>query len=70
MKLDVGNYLETLFLITMDPSTTVDRANNNDEDPELTPLEQEVLDEYAKLAGNLETVSHIPTLTISCIASC
>ena len=61
MKLDVGNYPETLLLITMDASTTANRTNNNnnnnDEDPELTPLEQEVLDEYAKLAGNLENVT-------------
>jgi len=64
LKLDVGCYLETLLLITMDSSTTINRANNNDEDPELTPLEQEVLDEYAKLAGNLENVFDILTLIV------
>ena len=26
--------------------------------PELSPLEQEVLDEYAKLVGNLDDVCH------------
>jgi hypothetical protein len=27
-------------------------------EPELSPLEQEVLDEYAKLVGNLDNVHH------------
>lgn len=28
-------------------------------EPELSPLEQEVLDEYAKLVGNLDNVHHL-----------
>ena len=48
----------------MDVSTSSHSANTNNNadqetDPELTPLEQEVLDEYAKLAGNLDNV-HLP----------
>lgn len=42
---------------------------------ELSPLEQEVLDEYARLAGNLGTVSYLPSSSIalptfrSCLSS-
>jgi hypothetical protein len=31
-----------------------------DSEPELSPLEQEVLDEYAKLVGNLDNASSSP----------
>lgn len=47
----------------MDLSTSSHHSPNNHDnnttdtsDPELSPLEQEVLDEYAKLAGNLDNV--------------
>jgi hypothetical protein len=33
-------------------------------EPELSPLEQEVLDEYAKLVGNLDNV-RLPTIIIN-----
>lgn len=35
-----------------------------DADPELSPLEQEVLDEYARLAGNLDNVLPLPLCTL------
>jgi hypothetical protein len=42
----------------MAPNTTPDHARDaNEGEPELSSLEQEVLDEYAKLAGNLDGVS-------------
>jgi hypothetical protein len=34
------------------------RRNAHETEPELRPLEQEVLDEYAKLVGNLDDVCH------------
>jgi hypothetical protein len=34
------------------------REDAGDGEPELSSLEQEVLDEYAKLAGNLDGVSN------------
>ena len=47
-------------IIDYGPETPNPRANpsNRSDDPEdsLTPLEQEVLDEYAKLVGNLDDV--------------
>lgn len=39
----------------MDSSSDL-RRHANDQEPELSPLEQEVLDEYAKLVGNLDNV--------------
>jgi hypothetical protein len=36
---------------SMDP-----RRHAHEHEPELSPLEQEVLDEYAKLVGNLDDV--------------
>lgn len=39
------------------PMSPVDNATLQEES--LTPLEQEVLDEYAKLAGNLGDVSYV-----------
>lgn len=56
----------------MDLSTSSHHQNttaNASPDPELSPLEQEVLDEYAKLAGNLDNVTspsplHHPQLTV------
>lgn len=52
----------------MDLSTSSHHSapNNTDADPELSPLEQEVLDEYAKLAGNLDNVCH-PLLSLRVI---
>ena len=41
----------------MDSSTDTKRYAQENE-PELSPLEQEVLDEYAKLVGNLDNVHH------------
>jgi len=41
----------------MDSSMDAKRYAQENE-PELSPLEQEVLDEYAKLAGNLDNVHH------------
>lgn len=41
----------------MDLSTDSRRQQTNDAEAELSPLEQEVLDEYAKLVGNLDNVS-------------
>lgn len=35
------------------------RRNDNGDEGELSPLEQEVLDEYAKLAGNLDNVCYV-----------
>jgi hypothetical protein len=46
----------------MDISTDSRRP---DADPELSPLEQEVLDEYAKLVGNLDNVLITAQTTIS-----
>ena len=40
----------------MDVSTDSRRAPATNGDAELSPLEQEVLDEYAKLVGNLDNV--------------
>lgn len=40
----------------MDVSTDSRRAQINNDEAELSPLEQEVLDEYAKLVGNLDSV--------------
>ena len=37
-------------------SSTDPRRYANENEPELSPLEQEVLDEYAKLVGNLDDV--------------
>ena len=55
-------------LSTSSHSAAANTHNNNTTDPEtgdpeLSPLEQEVLDEYAKLAGNLDNVrrSHLPS---------
>lgn len=42
-------------LRNMDSSSEL-RRHTNDQEPELSPLEQEVLDEYAKLVGNLDNV--------------
>jgi len=42
----------------MDPSMDSKRYAQENE-PELSPLEQEVLDEYAKLVGNLDNVHHL-----------
>lgn len=36
------------------------RRHASENEPELSPLEQEVLDEYAKLVGNLDNVSDPP----------
>jgi len=41
----------------MDSSMDSKRYAQENE-PELSPLEQEVLDEYAKLVGNLDNVHH------------
>lgn len=41
--------------LTMDRSTDSQR-NGEDGETELSPIEQEVLDEYAKLVGNLDNV--------------
>jgi hypothetical protein len=38
------------------------RRNVHENEPELRPLEQEVLDEYAKLVGNLDDVCHNQSL--------
>ncbi|KAK3721370.1 hypothetical protein LTR37_003246 [Vermiconidia calcicola] len=43
----------------MDVSTDSKRSPLTDGEGELSPLEQEVLDEYAKLAGNLDNLSSI-----------
>lgn len=37
-------------------SSTDSRRYASENEPELSPLEQEVLDEYAKLVGNLDDV--------------
>jgi DASH complex subunit DAD3 len=37
-------------------SSTDSRRYAHENEPELSPLEQEVLDEYAKLVGNLDDV--------------
>ena len=37
-------------------SSTESRRYAHENEPELSPLEQEVLDEYAKLVGNLDDV--------------
>lgn len=42
----------------MDSSMDSKRYASENE-PELSPLEQEVLDEYAKLVGNLDNVHHL-----------
>ena len=42
----------------MDSSMDSKRYAQENE-PELSPLEQEVLDEYAKLVGNLDNVHHL-----------
>lgn len=42
----------------MDVSTDSRRPPTMDGENDLSPLEQEVLDEYAKLVGNLDNVSH------------
>jgi hypothetical protein len=42
----------------MDSSMDSKRYAQENE-PELSPLEQEVLDEYAKLVGNLDNVNHL-----------
>lgn len=48
----------------MDLSTDSRRAATTDGESELlSPLEQEVLDEYAKLAGNLDNVTHLTCVT-------
>ena len=41
----------------MDLSTDSRRQQTNDAEADLSPLEQEVLDEYAKLVGNLDNAS-------------
>jgi hypothetical protein len=38
------------------------RRNAHENEPELRPLEQEVLDEYAKLVGNLDDVCSLVLL--------
>jgi hypothetical protein len=43
--------------INMDSSMD-SRRKVHENEPELRPLEQEVLDEYAKLVGNLDDVCH------------
>lgn len=40
-------------------SSTDSRRYVHENEPELSPLEQEVLDEYAKLVGNLDDLSGI-----------
>lgn len=45
--------------INMDSSTDSRRYAHENE-PELSPLEQEVLDEYAKLVGNLDDACQSP----------
>jgi hypothetical protein len=51
------------YTAIMDSSTDSKRYAQENE-PELSPLEQEVLDEYAKLVGNLDNVHHsIPPCT-------
>ncbi|KAM0713332.1 hypothetical protein Q7P35_000784 [Cladosporium inversicolor] len=40
-------------------SPTDSRRYAHENEPELSPLEQEVLDEYAKLVGNLDDLSGI-----------
>ncbi|GAB7335690.1 hypothetical protein MBLNU13_g07999t1 [Cladosporium sp. NU13] len=40
-------------------SSTDSRRYAQESEPELSPLEQEVLDEYAKLVGNLDDLSGI-----------
>jgi hypothetical protein len=46
------------YTATMDSSMDSKRYAPENE-PELSPLEQEVLDEYAKLVGNLDNVHHL-----------
>ncbi|KAK6433674.1 hypothetical protein LTR95_010143 [Oleoguttula sp. CCFEE 5521] len=38
---------------------SIDAKSNAEQDSELHPLEQEILDEYAKLVGNLDDLSTI-----------
>ena len=40
-------------------SSTDSRRYAHENEPELSPLEQEVLDEYAKLVGNLDNVHQL-----------
>jgi hypothetical protein len=47
--------LSKYYAATMDSSMDSKRYAQENE-PELSPLEQEVLDEYAKLVGNLDNV--------------
>ena len=42
---------------TSPPPSAVTANHALGEDPSLSPLEQEVLDEYARLLGNMNTVS-------------
>lgn len=42
----------------MDPSID-SRRHAHENEPELSPLEQGVLDEYAKLVGNLDDVPNL-----------
>ena len=60
----------------MELSTRQPPADNNNNEPDLSPLEQELLDEYAKLAGNLDNASsplplptHISPFTNICVCS-
>ena len=46
-------------------SSTDSRRYANENEPELSPLEQEVLDEYAKLVGNLDDVCQYHLLHLS-----
>lgn len=45
---------------TQDQHLSASQTSNSDET--LSPLEQEVLDEYARLLGNLNTVRPLPSL--------
>lgn len=45
-----------------DLSTSLRASHNGNDAESLTPLEQEVLDEYARLLGNLNDVRHFLAL--------
>lgn len=51
----------------MDVSTDSRRAPTADGENDLSPLEQEVLDEYAKLVGNLDNVLKIRAMMSTCL---
>lgn len=50
-------------------SSADSRRYAHENEPELSPLEQEVLDEYAKLVGNLDDVCPYQLLPSPCEAS-